>query len=66
MWNDILQAIKDVWTNPKLLNIAEQVLGSRDIGGNPVWNLRTKTPQNEAVTVPWHQGGSSSQSLRSR
>ena len=24
--------------------------------GHPVWNLRTKTPQNEATTVPWHQG----------
>merc|ERR1712110_1348440 len=23
--------------------------------GHPVWNLRTKTPQNEATTVPWHQ-----------
>ena len=23
--------------------------------GHPVWNLRTKTPQNEQATVPWHQ-----------
>ena len=23
--------------------------------GHPVWNLRTKTPNNEQVTVPWHQ-----------
>ena len=23
--------------------------------GHPVWNLRTKTPQNEQTTVPWHQ-----------
>ena len=26
-----------------------------DLLGNPVWNLRTKTPQNEQTTVPWHQ-----------
>ena len=25
------------------------------LSGNPVWNLRTKTPQNEQTTVPWHQ-----------
>ena len=23
--------------------------------GHPVWNLRTKTPNNEQTTVPWHQ-----------
>ena len=23
--------------------------------GHSVWNLRTKTPQNEQTTVPWHQ-----------
>ena len=23
--------------------------------GHPVWNLRTKTPQTEQTTVPWHQ-----------
>jgi len=25
------------------------------ITGHPVWNLRTKIPQNEQTTVPWHQ-----------
>ncbi len=34
----------------------EQILGTKDISGHPVWNLRSKTPQNEATTVPWHQG----------
>ena len=33
----------------------EQILGP-DIMGHPVWNIRSKTPQNEATTVPWHQG----------
>ena len=25
------------------------------LSGHPVWNLRTKTPNNEELTVPWHQ-----------
>ena len=53
--------------------MVEQLIGP-DIGGHPVWNLRTKTPQDEATTVPWHQGtvnennndsGTKSPSLRS-
>lgn len=45
---------RDLWANERLLNLVEQLIGP-DIAGNPVWNLRTKTPQNEATTVPWHQ-----------
>ena len=52
----LLQAFRDVWSNERLLNLVEQLLGSSDIVGHPVWNLRTKTPQNEATNVPWHQG----------
>lgn len=48
------QAFKNLWTNERLLNVVEQLIGP-DIAGHPVWNLRTKTPQNEATTVPWHQ-----------
>ncbi|KAK7103955.1 phytanoyl-CoA dioxygenase domain-containing protein 1 homolog [Littorina saxatilis] len=48
------QPFKDVWSNPRMLNVVEQMIGP-DIAGHPVWNLRTKTPQNEATTVPWHQ-----------
>ncbi|XP_045198092.2 uncharacterized protein LOC123552472 [Mercenaria mercenaria] len=48
------QALKDLWSNERLLNVVEQLIGP-DIAGNPVWNLRTKTPKNEATTVPWHQ-----------
>ena len=54
-----LQAFRALWSNPRLLNIMEQLLGTEDIMGHPVWNLRTKTPQNEATTVPWHQGKNS-------
>ncbi|XP_060071960.1 uncharacterized protein LOC132551830 [Ylistrum balloti] len=48
------EAFRNLWTNVRLLNVVEQLIGP-DIAGHPVWNLRTKTPQNEATTVPWHQ-----------
>ena len=51
-----VQGFQDIWTNEKMLNLVEQLLGSPQITGNPVWNLRTKTPKNEPTTVPWHQG----------
>jgi ectoine hydroxylase-related dioxygenase (phytanoyl-CoA dioxygenase family) len=47
-------ALRALWCNPKLLNMIEQVLGP-EISGHPVWNLRSKTPTNPLVTVPWHQ-----------
>ncbi|XP_050404532.1 uncharacterized protein LOC126820550 [Patella vulgata] len=50
----LAQAFKDLWTNERLLNVVEQLIGP-EISGNPIWNLRTKTPNNEATTVPWHQ-----------
>lgn len=43
-----------LWETPRLLDIIEQMLGS-EIAGHPVWNLRSKTPKNPLVTVPWHQ-----------
>ena len=43
-----------LWSNERLLNVVEQLIGP-NIAGHPVWNLRTKTPQNEQTTVPWHQ-----------
>ena len=55
-WIVSLQSFRSLWSNERLLNVAEQLLGTNDIAGHPVWNLRTKTPQNEATTVPWHQG----------
>ena len=47
-------AFQALWSNERLLNVIEQLIGP-DIAGHPVWNLRTKTPRNEQVTVPWHQ-----------
>lgn len=48
------QPLADLWANPRLLDLVEQILGP-EIAGHPVWNLRSKTPLNPMVTVPWHQ-----------
>ena len=48
------QPLADLWANPRLLDLVEQILGP-EIAGHPVWNLRSKTPLNPLVTVPWHQ-----------
>ena len=50
------EAVKRLWTYDKLLNMVEQLLGSRDIQGHPIWNFRPKTPGSEYCEVPWHQG----------
>ena len=50
-----LQEFMTLWSNKKLLNMVEQLVGP-DIIGHPVWNLRVKTPNNDATVVPWHQG----------
>jgi hypothetical protein len=47
-------ALARLWETPRLLDIIEQILGP-EIAGHPVWNLRSKTPDNPLVTVPWHQ-----------
>ncbi|CAH1792836.1 unnamed protein product [Owenia fusiformis] len=51
---DVPQAFRDLWGNQRLLNAVEQLVGP-DIAASTVWNLRTKTPKNEATVVPWHQ-----------
>nr|XP_054757893.1 uncharacterized protein LOC129264043 [Lytechinus pictus] len=48
------QSFKDLWSDARLLNVMEQLIGP-NIAGHPVWNLRVKTPQNEEAVVPWHQ-----------
>ena len=53
---NLIKEFMDLWSCEKLLNMAEQFIGP-DVAGHPVWNLRVKTPHNEATTVPWHQGG---------
>lgn len=48
------KGFQNLWSDEKLLNIAEQILGP-EVAGHPVWNLRPKIPKNEIVVVPWHQ-----------
>ena len=45
----------NVWNYDKLLDIAAQLLQSNAVDANPIWNVRSKLPQNEASSVPWHQ-----------
>jgi hypothetical protein len=47
-------ALAELWSSPRLLDVVEQMIGP-EIAGHPVWNLRSKTPKNPLVTVPWHQ-----------
>src|ERR1051326_2810242 len=47
-------ALAHLWETPRLLDIVEQIIGP-EVAGHPVWNLRSKTPLNPLVTVPWHQ-----------
>ena len=44
----------ELWSCDKLLDIVEQVIGP-DIEGYPIWNVRSKVPNNALMTVPWHQ-----------
>lgn len=53
--NQVLpQAMKDIWTNERLLNVVEQLIGP-NIAGNCVYNIRSKLPNHEPTVVPWHQ-----------
>lgn len=48
------EGAKELWSYPKLMNVAEQLIGP-EIAGHPVWNLRVKVPEIESAVVPWHQ-----------
>ena len=48
------RGVARLWEQPTLLAIAQQVLGP-DVAAHPNWSLRSKTPQQEQATVPWHQ-----------
>ena len=55
---NLFKAIKKTYQNEGLLNIMEQLLGTPDIQADPTWRIRTKVPNNNSGTVPWHQGKS--------
>ena len=46
--------LAELWGSSHLLDVVAQMLGD-EIAGHPVWNIRSKTPRNPLVTVPWHQ-----------
>jgi len=48
------RGIAQLWEHPKLLAIAQQVIGE-EVAAHPNWSLRSKTPNQEQATVPWHQ-----------
>ena len=48
------QPLADLWGSKELLDVIEQILGP-EVAGHPVWNIRSKTPDNRLLTVPWHQ-----------
>lgn len=52
--SDLDEATRKLWSHPRLLSLVESIIGP-EIGGNPVWNLRSKTPNTALTTVPWHQ-----------
>ena len=52
--SDLDEATRNLWSHPRLLNLVSSIIGP-EIGGNPVWNLRSKTPETALTTVPWHQ-----------
>ena len=65
MERDLDAATRALWTNPKLLALVTSIIGP-DLAGNPVWNLRSKTPATALTTVPWHQDIACASSALSR
>lgn len=59
--NILPKPLQELWSNPRLLDIISQLLESEEILAHPNWSLRTKTPLNPLVTVPWHQDAAYSQ-----
>lgn len=46
--------LAELWSNDALIEMIAQIIGP-DIAGHPIWNIRSKTPQTQRMTVPWHQ-----------
>lgn len=51
---DLDEATRALWSHPRLLALTSSIIGP-ELAGNPVWNLRSKTPAMALTTVPWHQ-----------
>lgn len=46
------QAFRDLWSDERLLNVAEQLVGP-EIAGHPVWNLRCKVFSSCCFIQDW-------------
>lgn len=51
-------SLQKMFTDPKMLDIANQLGVGPDIALNAAWNLRGKMPSHEETVVPWHQDNS--------
>lgn len=51
-------SLQTMFTEPKMLDIANQLGVGPDIALNAAWNLRGKMPSHEETVVPWHQDNS--------
>jgi phytanoyl-CoA hydroxylase len=52
------RGLQRMFTDPRILDIAEQLGVGDQIALNPAWNLRAKLPSHEETVVPWHQDNS--------
>ncbi|EFA85778.1 3-methyl-2-oxobutanoate hydroxymethyltransferase [Heterostelium album PN500] len=51
----LCRSFGSLFSNERLLDVIQQLLGTAEISGHPEWNLRVKTPNNTSFEVPWHQ-----------
>lgn len=51
-------SLQKMFTEPKMLDIANQLGVGPDVALNAAWNLRGKMPSHEETVVPWHQDNS--------
>jgi len=51
-------SMQKMFSEQRILDIAEQLGIGPEISLNPAWNLRGKMPAHEETVVPWHQDNS--------
>ena len=52
------QALQKMYSDDRILDIAEQLGVGPEVALNPAWNLRAKMQTYEETVVPWHQDNS--------
>jgi len=51
-------SLAKMFSDSRILDIAQQLGVGPDVALNPAWNLRGKMPKHEETVVPWHQDNS--------